>query len=77
MRHNPMDNLSSCRVALQDAMQEIVNLRVKLSLLCDAAEDSWINYARGTKTTKQILDETIADAREMLGAAEAKETTNG
>ena len=27
MRHNPMDNLSSCRVALQDAMQEIVNIK--------------------------------------------------
>jgi len=74
MRHNPMDSLPKCRVALQDAMQEIVNLRVKLSLLCDVAEDSWINYARDTKTTKQILDETIADVRAMLGEAAPKET---
>jgi len=69
-----MDSLPKCRVALQDAMQEIVNLRVKLSLLCDVAEDSWINYARDTKTTKQILDETIADVRAMLGEAAPKET---
>lgn len=35
MRHytNPMDNLSQCRVALQDACQEIVDLKAKLSAL--------------------------------------------
>lgn len=33
MRHytNPMDNLSQCRVALQDACQEIVDLKAKLA----------------------------------------------
>jgi len=60
-RHNPMDQLSSCRVALQDAAQEAENVRVKL-----AAVASYIEWRIHNKNTDLSVASEMVTIRNML-----------
>lgn len=69
MRHytNPMDSLSQCRVALQDAYQEIVDCKAKLAALVEAMEEVRDDAERGV-----CPDDIYEFAVEALAAAKVQ-----